>query len=41
MALIALHFAGALYHTIILRDGLLRRMTFGGRTAAAPRRAEA
>jgi cytochrome b561 len=31
MALIALHVAGALYHTFILRDGLLRRMWFGKR----------
>lgn len=31
MALIALHIAGALYHTFILRDGLLRRMFFGRR----------
>jgi len=31
MALIALHIAGALYHTLILKDGLLRRMTFGRR----------
>jgi cytochrome b561 len=32
IALIALHVAGALYHTFILRDGLLRRMFFGRRT---------
>jgi cytochrome b561 len=32
MALIALHVAGALYHTIVVRDGLLRRMFFGRRT---------
>jgi cytochrome b561 len=43
MALIALHVAGALYHTIILRDHLLRRMWFGRRVqppapAAAPER---
>jgi cytochrome b561 len=31
MALIALHIAGALYHTLILKDGLLRRMAFGRR----------
>jgi cytochrome b561 len=31
MALIALHVAAALYHTLILRDGLLRRMWFGKR----------
>jgi len=34
MALIALHVAGALYHTLILKDGLLRRMIFGRRAAA-------
>lgn len=34
MALIALHIAGALYHTLILRDGLLRRMFFGRRVVA-------
>ncbi|MFI4975239.1 MAG: cytochrome b [Caulobacterales bacterium] len=34
MVLIALHVAGALYHTLILRDGLLRRMFFGRRTPA-------
>jgi cytochrome b561 len=31
MALIALHVTGALYHTFVLRDGLLRRMWFGKR----------
>lgn len=31
MALIALHIVGALYHTLALRDGLLRRMLFGRR----------
>jgi cytochrome b561 len=31
MTLIALHIAGALYHTLILRDGLLSRMFFGRR----------
>jgi cytochrome b561 len=31
MALIALHVAGAFYHALILRDGLLRRMFFGRR----------
>ncbi len=36
MALIALHVAGALYHTLVLRDGLLKRMVFGRRRAAAP-----
>jgi cytochrome b561 len=34
MALIALHIAGVLYHTLILRDGLLRRMAFGRRVRA-------
>jgi cytochrome b561 len=36
MGLIALHVAGALYHTLILRDGLLRRMFFGRRVPAPP-----
>ncbi len=31
MALIALHVVGALYHTFVLRDRLLRRMGFGRR----------
>jgi cytochrome b561 len=35
MGLIALHIAGALYHTLILRDGLLSRMLFGRRREAA------
>jgi cytochrome b561 len=35
MALIALHVAGALYHALILKDGLLRRMLFGRRVPAA------
>jgi cytochrome b561 len=35
MALIALHVAGALYHTLILKDGLLKRMLFGRRALAA------
>jgi cytochrome b561 len=35
MGLIALHVAGALYHTLVLRDGLLRRMFFGHRRAPA------
>jgi cytochrome b561 len=34
IALIALHVAGALYHTLILKDGLLRRMFFGRRVLA-------
>jgi len=36
MGLIALHIAGALYHTLMLRDGLLRRMFFGRRVVAEP-----
>jgi cytochrome b561 len=35
MALIALHVAGALYHTFFLKDRLLRRMGFGKRVATA------
>jgi len=35
MALIMLHIAGALYHTLVRRDGLLRRMLFGRRVIAA------
>jgi cytochrome b561 len=35
MALIALHVTAALYHTFILRDGLLRRMWFGRRIPAS------
>jgi cytochrome b561 len=31
MTLIALHIAGALYHTLIVKDRLLRRMAFGRR----------
>ncbi len=34
-ALIVLHIAGALYHTLVRRDGLLRRMLFGRRVMAA------
>jgi cytochrome b561 len=34
MTLIALHIAGALYHTLLLRDGLLGRMFFGRRIVA-------
>ena len=34
MGLISLHVAGALYHTLILKDGLLRRMIFGRRVIA-------
>jgi cytochrome b561 len=34
MALISLHVAGALYHTLIRRDHLLRRMGFGRRILA-------
>lgn len=40
MALIALHVAGALYHTLVLRDGLMRRMLFGRRVSAAPAQAK-
>jgi len=36
MAMIALHVSAALYHTFILRDGLLRRMWFGKRVPQAP-----
>jgi cytochrome b561 len=36
IALIALHIAGALYHTFILRDRLLRRMWFGRRAPVPP-----
>jgi cytochrome b561 len=35
LALIALHVTGALYHALILKDGLLRRMFFGRRVIAA------
>jgi cytochrome b561 len=35
MALIVLHIIGALYHTLLLRDGLLKRMFFGRRIVAA------
>lgn len=35
MALIAVHVAGALYHTFFLKDRLLRRMGFGKRVASA------
>ncbi len=35
MALIALHVAAALFHTLVLRDGLLRRMFFGRRMLKA------
>jgi cytochrome b561 len=35
MVLIALHIVGALYHTLFLRDGLLKRMFFGRRVIAA------
>jgi cytochrome b561 len=39
MLLIALHVAGALYHTVVRRDGLVRRMGFGRRVIAAAERA--
>lgn len=35
MALIAVHIIAVLYHTFVLRDGLLRRMFFGRRKIAA------
>jgi len=35
MTLIALHIAGALYHTLLLRDGLPGRMFFGRRAVTA------
>lgn len=35
MGLITLHVSGALYHTLVLRDGLIRRMSFGRRWIAA------
>ncbi len=35
MALIAFHVAAALFHTLVLRDGLLRRMFFGRRMLKA------
>lgn len=35
MLLIALHVAGVLHHTLIRKDGLLRRMWFGGRVISA------
>ena len=43
IALIALHVAGALYHALVLKDGLLRRMLFGRRRlpeATPPRHVE-
>ena len=41
IALIALHITGALYHTFVLKDGLLRRMMFGRRTIGASNAAAA
>jgi cytochrome b561 len=38
MALIALHVTGAIYHALVLRDGLLKRMWFGRRSIAEPSR---
>jgi cytochrome b561 len=35
MALIAVHIVAALYHALVLRDGLLGRMFFGRRTVTA------
>ena len=34
MCLIALHITGAIFHALILKDGLLRRMAFGRRISA-------
>jgi cytochrome b561 len=39
MAVIAIHIAGAFYHVFFLKDGLLRRMSFGHRAASAAPRA--
>ena len=36
MVLIALHVTGAIYHTLFLRDGLLRRMFFGRGSSRPP-----
>jgi cytochrome b561 len=36
MAVISLHVAGALFHALVLRDGLLRRMWFGRRLSTSP-----
>jgi cytochrome b561 len=33
VALIVLHIAAAIYHQVVLKDGLLRRMWFGKRKA--------
>lgn len=33
VALIALHIAAAIYHQVVLKDGLMRRMWFGKRSA--------
>jgi cytochrome b561 len=41
MGLIALHIAGALYHTLVLKDGLLKRMFLGRRVLAASHTAPA
>jgi cytochrome b561 len=35
MILITLHMSGALFHTFIMKDGLIRRMSFGRRWAGA------
>jgi cytochrome b561 len=35
MALIAVHIVAALYHALVLRDGLLKRMFFGRRTTSS------
>jgi len=41
MAVIALHVTGALYHVLVRRDGLLRRMWFGRRSITADAQASA
>jgi cytochrome b561 len=38
IVLIVLHIAGALYHTLVLHDGLLKRMFFGRRFVTAKAR---
>ena len=38
LLLIALHIAGALYHVVLRKDGLLRRMWFGVRVSKQEQR---
>lgn len=38
MVLIALHISGALYHAFVMKDGLLRRMSFGRRFVDAAKK---